>query len=141
MNENIFRFDIPMNDIFQMHGPNSLANLFDDLSHLLFSCLLLSNNRSKGSITHVFQNQVDRVLLFKNAIHRKKPFMVQIVLNFDFSENMLLNSQLFDPLFEQFFDHANKFRFLLSHQKDISMSTLTNLLYNLKITHFPLLSS
>ena len=78
-----------MNDITIMHELDSVTDLFDDFSHLLFLISALVLQLAVDVTTEAeFENQVEIVLIRKESIQLHDIWVIKVALYFYFSDQL-----------------------------------------------------
>lgn len=101
-----------MNDITIMHELDSVTDLFDDFSHLLFLISALVLQLAVDVTTEAeFENQVEIVLIRKESIQLHDIWVIKVALYFYFSD------QLGDKLH---FPHENSLWYFFQCEQEVS---------------------
>lgn len=122
-----------MDDGLLMHVLETHTDLFDYSCGFLLWQFFLLFDLLETAIGKGFNDQVQVFLIMKVSEEGSQVGMVQIGLDLYFSQNVVLNLHLADPLLRHLFYHANEAYVLLLSHKHLSECTFAQFLQQLEV--------
>ena len=91
LDEDILRLDVTMDKTLFVHVVDAGADLDEEVeSHVLVEMLLLANQKEEIALACKLKSEVDGLLVFERGVETAQVFVVQVLLDGDFSDESFL---------------------------------------------------
>lgn len=136
--ENIFRFDIPMNDLMGMSVLKSLDHLVNVMRGTrLWELLLVLENLVELAVGRVVQDDVDAFVVEKEPVHGQDVWVFEVAVDLYLAAKLEHDVVVDDLLLGDHLDCDNSFGFTMSGKIHMSVLAFAQMPADLEIVYAP----